>query len=166
MSNPKKMLLAVDGSTASRRAVDYVADMVAGNADIHVGLFHLISPPRMLEWGGSENPEIEETVGQDREQAYREMEAQVQQKGNELLQDFQEVLTQEGIEATVLPVEFEARMDRKHIVDDILRKVEQGSYGTIVVGKHSFSWLENLFSHHVGESLVRKGNGIAVWVIE
>src|SRR5438552_4396598 len=71
MPHNKRILLAVDESDASRRAVDYVADMIDGRAGFHIGLVHLESPPRMLEWGGSENPEIEEKVSAQRGQTYR-----------------------------------------------------------------------------------------------
>lgn len=166
MSNPKKLLVAVDSSESSRRAVAYVADLVGGNPGVQVGLFHLVSTPRMLEWGGSEDGDVEDKVSEEREQAYLEMEQQSREVGEDVLRDLQNALAAKGVKADTLPVEFEGLMNSKHIAGDILRAAEQGNYGTVVAGKHSFSWLRHLFDHHVGEALVRNGKKIAVWVVE
>jgi len=34
------------------------------------------------------------------------------------------------------------------------------------VGRHNLSWGQELFHRHVGEELVQKGQGFAVWVVE
>jgi nucleotide-binding universal stress UspA family protein len=167
MGNPNNILLAVDESEASRRAIAYITNMVAGKTGVQVGLFHLVSPPqRMLEWGGSEDVEVEEKVAAERKQMFLEMEKEVQQKGDTLLRSLQEPFAEKGIAVTVLPVEIEGIMNRKHIAQDLLKTAEEGGYGTVVVGRHSFSGWQRLFKHHVGEELVRKGEGITVWVVE
>jgi hypothetical protein len=38
--------------------------------------------------------------------------------------------------------------------------------GTLVVGRHTRSWIREIHSMHVGEGLVRKGQGFAIWVVE
>ena len=52
----RRILIAADASDASRRAVVYVAEIIGKQPAFHVGLFHLELPPRMLEWGGSDDP--------------------------------------------------------------------------------------------------------------
>ncbi|HZZ77389.1 MAG TPA: universal stress protein, partial [Gemmataceae bacterium] len=59
MADNHRILIAVDGSPASRRAVEYVADLVGGKTGFHVGLCHEMPEPHMLEWGGAEDPAIE-----------------------------------------------------------------------------------------------------------
>ena len=166
MPHNKRILLAVDESDASRRAVDYVADMIDGRAGFHIGLVHLESPPRMLEWGGSENPEIEEKVSAQRGQTYRQLEKKAIAEGKVMLQQFKATLEQKGIEVVVLLVRFEEPLDRKRIANEILTTAQEQHYGTIVVGRHMFSLLESFFKHHVGEQLVRAGERVAVWVVE
>src|SRR6516165_9938821 len=112
MRNSKTILVAVDGSESSRRTVAYVAEMAGGRADFRVGLLHLELPPRMLEWGGSEDPEIEERVSNEREQAYREMEEEVLLKGQAVLQRLQRILSVQGVEVFGRFVQFEEPMDR------------------------------------------------------
>jgi nucleotide-binding universal stress UspA family protein len=164
MRNGKRILIAVDGSEASRRAVAYVSDFIAGKAGTQVGLFHIVPPPKMSEWGGSKAAGKEETVATERRQMYEQMEKAVEEVGEKLLGSLQGVLTEKGIEVTVLPVKFEKLMDARHIARDILKTAEEGNYGTVVVGRHSFSVWQRLFRHHVGEELVRLGEDITVWV--
>jgi nucleotide-binding universal stress UspA family protein len=165
MPHNKRILLAVDESEESRRAVAYVADVVGGGAGFHVGLLHLELPPRMLEWGGSENPEVEERVSSERAETYRRVENRAVAGGRVMLQGFRAILAEKGIDAAVLLVQFEEPLDRKTIADHILKTAAERDYGTVVVGRHLFSLWENLFQRHVGEELVRTGEGITIWVV-
>jgi nucleotide-binding universal stress UspA family protein len=166
MAHNKRILVAVDKSEASGRAVAYVADLLAGQPGFHVGLFHLEAPPRMLEWGGSEDPEVEDRVEAQRSRAYQEMEEALREKGESLLRRSQALLSDRGVETTVLPVQWDEPLDRKNLAEDILQAAREGDSGTVVVGRHSYSGLKRLFHHHVGEELVRKGDGVTVWVVE
>jgi nucleotide-binding universal stress UspA family protein len=166
MPNSKRILVAVDKSGACRRALSYVADVLAGKTDFHVGLLHLELPPKMLEWGGSEDPELEGKVSSERADAYQEMEGKVKQRGQMLLEYYQGILAERRIDVTALLVHFEEPLDAKKITDHILKTAKEGNYGTIVVGRHSFSGLKRLFGHHVGEELVRRGEGVTIWVVE
>src|SRR5215510_2905013 len=62
MNANKRILIAVDASEASDRAVTYVAQIIAGQPDFRVILFHVPAPmpPRVLEFSGRENPVAEE----------------------------------------------------------------------------------------------------------
>ncbi|MCI0458180.1 MAG: universal stress protein [Gemmataceae bacterium] len=165
MPQGKRVLLAVDQSEASRRAVAYVADVLGGGAGFHVGLLHLELPPRMLEWGGSENPEIEDQISTERGAVYRQVEKQALAQGKALLQRFQAILVEKGIQVAVLLVQFEEPLDRKSIAQDILKAAKEREYGTVVVGRHLFSLWTSLFQQHVGEQLVHTGEGITIWVV-
>ncbi len=166
MPTSRRILVAVDKSDASRRAVSYLADMVGGNADVHVGLLLLELPPMMLEWGGSEDPEVEDKTSPERAGAYEELEKEAFEGGQNLLQGLQGMLAERRIDVAARIVQFEEPLDPKNITDRILKTTEVGHYGTVVVGRHSFSGLKRLFRHHVGEELVRAGKGIAIWVVE
>jgi hypothetical protein len=57
----QRRLTAVNDSEASHRAVDGVATMMGGRRGFHVQLLHLLPPfpPELLEFGGTEDPEVE-----------------------------------------------------------------------------------------------------------
>jgi nucleotide-binding universal stress UspA family protein len=166
MLTDQRILVAVDESEASRRAVRYVADVLGGKPGVHVGLVHLELPPTMLEWGGSEDPDIEDKVSAERATAYQELEAAAIESGQSLLQRMQAILRPREIDVTALLVRFEEPLDRKHIAHDLLNIAKERDYGTVVVGSQSFSGLKRLFQHHVGEELVRTGKGVTIWVVE
>lgn len=62
MSNAKHILIAVDDSEASYRAVTYVGSIMRGGEGFRVCLLHALPPlPReLLEFGGSGDPQHEE----------------------------------------------------------------------------------------------------------
>jgi nucleotide-binding universal stress UspA family protein len=166
MANSKKVLVAVDWSAASRRAVRYVADVIGGQPGCHAGLIHLELPPRMLEWGGSEDPEIEDSVSTERARDYQQIEKEAIKGGQELLQGLQGILTETKIDVTARLVQFEEPLDPKHITIHILKIAVERDYGTVVVGRHAFSGLKRFFQHDVAEQLVRTGEGVTVWVVK
>ena len=139
MPNRNRILVAVDGSAGSQRTVAYVADMVRGTPRFHVGLLHLELPPRMLEWGGSEDPATEDSISTERAQAYQEMESEAIEKGQTLLERWQRILAEGGIDAAAELVQFEEPLDPKNITHHILKIAAERDYGTVVVGRHSFS---------------------------
>jgi len=165
MLHSKRVLLAVDTSEASRRAAAYVADVLGGATGFHVGLLHLEVPPKMLEWGGSENPDVEEKVSSERGATYRQMEHESKVEGKAMLQQFQALLVEKAIDVTVLLVQFEEPLNRKNIADHVLHTARERGYGTVVVGRHLFSLWESWFQQHVGERLVRTGEGMTIWVV-
>ena len=166
MRDNKKILIAVDASEAARRAVAYVADMLAGQPGFHVELFHLELPPKMLEWGGSEDPQIEARVGSERAAAYRDLENEVIEKGQSLLRRLQGMLVGKGIEATTLHVQFEEPLDKHTIAAAILNAANERGCGTVVVGHQCFSGLRRFFQHHVAEELIRNCKSMTLWAVE
>jgi hypothetical protein len=167
MASNKRILVAVDESKAARRAVAYVGDMIGGRDGFHVGLLHLELPPRMLEWGGSEDVEEEDRVESERSEIYQELEESVKEKGTTLLRRAQSVLSSKGIEVRLLPIQWEEPLDKKNLSQDILQAARQGDYGTVVVGRKCYSgWWKRLFHHPVSEELVREGCGLTIWVVE
>jgi nucleotide-binding universal stress UspA family protein len=166
MPTSKRILVAVDKSAASRRAVGYVANMVGGQPDFHVGLLHLQLPPKMLEWGGSEVPGIEDKISSERAQVYQGMEKEAIASGQALLQSLQAILAEKKIDVAGRYAQFEEPLDPKHITAHILKTAAEGDYGTVVVGRHSFSALKHWFRHHVVEELVCTAESGAIWVVE
>jgi nucleotide-binding universal stress UspA family protein len=165
MLKTKRILVAVDGSASSRRTVAYAAEMFAGNPEFHVGLIHLELPPRMLEWGGSEDVEIEDEVSSERATAYAVMEKNAIKEGRGLLQKLQGILAERKIDVAAQLIEFEEPLDAKSIANHIVETAREGDYGTVVVGQHTFSGLKRLIGHHVGEQLVGNGKEVTIWVV-
>ena len=118
------------------RTVAYVAETMEGSRGFHVGLLHLELPPRMLEWGGAEDPEIEDKVETERDEIYRQLEKDKLAKGKSLLQRLQVLVADKGIDVTGLYLRFEEPLDRKSVASAILNAAREGNFGIVVVGRH------------------------------
>jgi nucleotide-binding universal stress UspA family protein len=166
MEDNKKIIVAVDGSEASMRTVAYVAEIIGGRRGFQVGLLHLELTPRMLEWGGSEDAEIEDRTESERDEAYRQMEVERLAKGKAMLRRLQETIAEKGIDVMGLFVQFEEPLNKKRVTSAILDAARDHRAGTIVVGRHGCSGWNRLFHHYVGEELIREGKGVTIWVVE
>jgi len=166
MANIHRILIAVDSSRASRRAVEYVADVIGNSSHFAVGLIHLEVPPRMLEWGGAENAATEARKAEERSEEYSEMEEQYTATGEALLQKFQATFTDRGIEVVDRLLHFDEPLHAKNIAKDVLASATDGDFGTIVVGRRSFSGLKSIFGHHVSEEILTNSEGVTIWVVE
>ena len=83
-----------------------------------------------------------------------------------LLTTMRKSLADNGTDVAALIVKFDEPLDPKQVAKDILATASKRDGGTVVVGRHTFTGLKISFQHHVGEVLVRRGNGVTVWVVE
>lgn len=165
MPDNRRILVAVDGTAASGRAVAYVADMVRGSQGVQIGLLHLVLPPSMLEWGGSDDPATEDRVSRERLRDYEELEQATIEEGRTMLDGLKGILSQHGAEVAELLVQFEEPLDLTHVSNHILRTAAERDYVTVVVARHSFAGLKRWFRHHLGEELIRRANGLTICVV-
>lgn len=160
-----RILLAVDESENSRRAVKYVGSLLRRTPDVAVTLFHVLKPmPReLLEHGGSENPDIESQLDQ---QLHNEQEAWIRKEGeseSQVLNKACETLTQSGFDRSQVAFKIGHEED---IARNILEEARDGKHETIVVGRHGTSRIKRLFGGGVTDQLLRDAKGFAIWVVE
>jgi nucleotide-binding universal stress UspA family protein len=160
-----RILLAVDESENSRRAVKYVGSLLRRTPDVAVTLFHVLKPmPReLLEHGGSEDPAIESQLDQ---QLHNEQEAWIQKEGeseSQVLNKACETLTQSGFDRSQVAFKIGHEED---IARNILEEARDGKHETIVVGRHGTSRIKRLFGGGVTDQLLRDAKGFAIWVVE
>ncbi len=164
----KKILVVLDGSDASMRAVNYMSDVIGEDKNCHVCLLHVLDPlpPKLREFRGSENPKEEEQLDEELEQRTEQWIAQSERRSLPTLKKARSILNHAGVPAEAVEVEFWEPVNREDLVDDILQLGRKDGCGTIVVGRKSFSWIKEIFHHHVADELVRKGHGLTIWVVE
>ena len=164
MSACHNLLIAVDDSEATARAVTYVASIVDGHRDVRLHLLHITPiPPGFLEFGGRENPQVEE-----------HREAELAQSRLGYLEDLaqavfaqaQAILDHAGVPAEAVDTHFLTTIDREDLIQNLLEAARTNACDTIVVGRQSHSWLRELVQHHLADELVRKGEGFTLWVVE
>lgn len=163
--SPKNILIAVDDTGASERALRYVGALLCETREVNVTLFHVLNPmPReLMEHGGSEDPETEDHLG---EQLRKDQEEWVQTEGAieyPILEHALKRLGETGFPIDRVTLKFEHARD---IADTIVDEARAGGYGTIVVTRHGQAGTKRHFSSSITDRLLRELSGVALWVME
>lgn len=168
MHTSRHILIAVDDSEASERAVAYVGDLIGSRQGYRIRLLHVLPPlpPALLEVGGSENPAVEQQEETSIHGQQSTWLAQAENLAQPALQRARSLLRQANVAARSIETEFVVSINGEAIVTDILEAAKSSQCGTIVVGRESFHGLQALFAHHVGDELVAKGHDVTIWVVQ
>jgi nucleotide-binding universal stress UspA family protein len=148
----KKMMIAVDGSENSFRAVDYVIDMTSGYPDLRVTLFHVL--PHLRHFYSVEfetnNPRLEQVLEREDnprmanfyEKAFRKLEAAGLKKDH---------------------INVETNAESFDIATAIFSELRTGRYGTVVVGRRGER--DAFFTGGIAMRLVQKVTNQALWMV-
>jgi nucleotide-binding universal stress UspA family protein len=163
-----KLLVVVDNSLASMRAVAYVAKILGGRRGFRVCLAHTLpSPPaHLIEFGGSEDPKKEEWL-EARLRASRHLWVSAKKKHLSGSLDLAYAnLRQAGFAHGEIEVHFCYPSDKGNAPKEILALAQERGCHTVVVGRRSLSWLRAHLQTNPADELVRLGKGFTTWVVE
>ena len=163
-----KILIAVDDSEASSRAVAYVATLIGGRRGFSVRLLHVLAPlsPELLEFAGSENMDVEESIEAEKRVAQAWWIEEAEKAAQPMFTKADSILRTAGVPPEVVEMQFSTSVSTQDVVSNILEAARVSQCGTIVVGRKSFSTLKEFFHDHLNDELVRKGQGFTIWVVE
>jgi len=145
------MLVAVDNSENSRRALRYVGRMVK----------HLSGPVTLLHVVPSPNPDLfadQETM--DREVKRREAE------GRQLLSRARDILGEEGVDPGRVTEKLVVAAPPLTVAEAVLSEQSSGGYETVVLGRRGMTPKEEFLFGSVSSAVVRRAKGVTVWVVE
>ena len=159
-----RILLAIDESENSQRAVRYVGSHLSRMPDVAVTLFHVLKPmPReLLEHGGSENPVAEAQLGRQLRHAQATWVRKEGESESHVLKKACDTLTRAGFNRNQVALKFGHEDD---IARNILEEARAGGHETIVVGRHGTSRVKRLFCGGVTDQLLREAKGFTIWVV-
>jgi len=147
------ILIAVDGSLGSLRAVDHVAHMLSGSRDVEIGIVNI--QPKLSDFF-EETPEPTET---------RELADAILASNEKFLKDFTAhahgILERAGIDRAA--VNFFSVKQKLFARKAILNLFQQNGYSTLVVGKTGLGQSPNMGG--VASYLAQKLSNGAVWVV-
>lgn len=147
-----KVMLAVDGSEASLRAVDHLCFMVGGNDNIKITLFHVMPTLRdycVINFDEKES-DVRQVIAQGAKRCIDHFYAHAQHR-------FEEAgLQKNQIELKVI----KRAMD---VGKAILDQARKGNYGTVIVGRHGAG--KAFFMGSVSRCVLNKISGRALWVV-
>lgn len=157
------ILVAIDGSEDSDRAVHYAGSTLKNATEVKLTLFHVLRPlPReLLEHGGSENPVVEDQLSTQlrRDQAawftsQREAECDILTKALG-------ILARVGFDTKRVVLKFGYEED---VARNVLEEARTGGYSTVVVGRHGSSRKKRFFGG-VTDHLLGDCSGLTIWVV-
>jgi nucleotide-binding universal stress UspA family protein len=158
----KKMLIAIDGSESSFRAVEYAATQYSGLADLQVTLLHVLPYPPAPLWDDGHIPTKEERV--EREKAIERWLAGQRVKSEPMFDKAISIMTRQGIPA--------GRIGKKMISDSIdvagsiIEEMADGGYQTLILGRRGLSAIKKFLMGSVTAKVISHGAGMAVCVVE
>lgn len=163
-----RILVAIDDSSASRRAVTYVAKLVGRRRGFRLCVVHVLPPlPRhLLEHGGSEDPAKEERLEVDLKADQRLWIAAAKQAAQKDLNKAQATLRKARISAGAVRTLFCVPADGRDAADEILQMAHGCKCRTVVAGRQSVSWFHELFSKDLAEELLRRGKRFSIWLVQ
>jgi nucleotide-binding universal stress UspA family protein len=162
------ILLVVDGTDASRQALQYVGRVLAGRDRVACHLAYIAPhmPPELLETVGSESPEREEQIEAELRLQQSRWTAAADKKAERILREARTRLRRAGVSASHIRTCVSPSLDPGTAADEVLLLARAQGCGTVVVGHRAHSWFRAVGGAHLAEQLVRRAKGFAVWVID
>jgi len=155
-----KLLVVVDESAATTKALKYVAKMAVGHPKMKICLAHsLLAPPRQLvEFRGAEKSRLR--AYESRWISAGEMtERRTLDRANK-------VLRRGGLRRRAIEAHFCYLVDGSRATQEILKLAKTRNCDTVVIGRASLSWLGKLIDGDPAEEFLRQGKGFTIWVVE
>jgi len=147
----KNILIAVDDSDNSRRAVSYVAQLLGGVGGFKVAILHVI-------------PEAEEDYFGTTDEKEKWL-SRYTQKVEAMLEHYRQILIQAGFDASDVSVRSPLRYCPS-MAECILAERDETEYHTLVVGRQGISRSEEFLFGSVSSKIVNHAKNCTVWVVE
>ena len=147
----RNILIAVDASENSRRAVRYVADMLGSMKGFKTTVLHVIREPEEDEFP---------TQG-EKEKWYHAHRQHV----DRMLAEYRQMLIDAGFAAKDVSTRSTLRYCPS-MVDCILAERDSLQYATLVVGRKGISRKEEFLFGSISGKIVRTARNCTIWVVE
>jgi nucleotide-binding universal stress UspA family protein len=163
----ENLMVIVDESPATRRAVDYVTRMIGCQRGFHVYLLHLLPPlpAELLEFGGAEDPQEERKLQAELHRDQQDWIASAKEPARPVLSYAIGALRDAGLFTYEIELASSDPWDDRDATVAVLNQAREKRCHTIVVGKESHSWFRDLAGASLTERLLRDANEITLWVV-
>ena len=147
------IMVAVDGSENSFKAVDHLAFMIGGNTDLKISFFHVA-------------PRLKDFCPVDFDESHSEALEEIIRKGDQHCVDqffshARKRLSEAGIQEK--QISFKTSEGVFRVGKAVLDEYHRGSFGTLVVGRRGMN--KKFFTGSVSRYLVNQFSGGALWVV-
>jgi nucleotide-binding universal stress UspA family protein len=159
--NFKKILLAVDASENSSRAVKYTGEMIGGAGDFQIEIFYVERLPERDTF-----PDESSWENACREQ---------KNKVREFLEQAKQTLMDKGVRPEIIIVRYLRSSEFfgspedagfRSAANQIMHAQQEGGFGTLVVGRRGVSKAEEFLFGSVSTKIIHHSKNCSVWVVE
>jgi nucleotide-binding universal stress UspA family protein len=163
-----QVLVAIDDSTASERAVEYVGRLLADRYESRLKLLHVLTPvpAGLLDFEGARSPQGDWKVDEEFEQAREKWLRQGEVEYGPIFDRLAAILSDLGVPDGHVSRGLAVAGPGDSVGRVMVREAKQHGCNTIAVGRGSLPWYEDMFHRHVSTDLVREAEGLTVWVVE
>ncbi|MBW1740365.1 MAG: universal stress protein [Deltaproteobacteria bacterium] len=155
----KKILVAVDESKNSMKAVNYVAKAMQPTAT--VALFSVIPDPTSA--CGLDSPSLTPLFKANR-QTFCSIEDTKKDKVKGFMEKAKGVLVKAGFPSKNVTIKM--RKKKSGIARDILKEARQGKYDTLVIGRRGLSGIKEFLFGSVSNKVVQLAKNVSVIVVD
>ncbi len=150
MHDWKNMLLAVDDTPTSRKAVQYTADIVANLQGVRICLLHIYPEP----------PPDYYRQGRTLDQYRQENDARAER----IFREATGLLAGRGVPAEAIRTR--SRLAEQQTISQTIMAVQaEEKAGTVVVGKRGVSKAEEFLFGSISSALIHQSRDFTVWVV-
>lgn len=157
----RKMLIAMDTSENSLKAVRYAAGMIGDN--VQITLFHVFYKAAYGGTGGGKQLHHDVSFSGSTGEFNKWLQTQ-RVAAEEALEQGRRILADGGIKTENVKVKI--KESKEGVAQDILNELEDGSYDTVVVGRRGISAARSFFAGSVSSKIFRHAENCTVWVVE
>lgn len=152
-----KILVALDGSETSMKAVEYVGDVFSGcEKEVDVTLYHVLEvPPMLLEHGGNvkSRKEMQEEVEQWQGRETDRVEMEIFAPAERILQEKRNGRDGMRIHTKLADVAY------PDVGLVIIEEVKEGGYDTLVLGRRGLSMLKEFIFGSLTSKVIHHSRG-------
>lgn len=154
--NYKKVLIAVDASENSLRAVEYTGRVLGCSGgmcttDLNIELLSVTRPPQKDLFAD--------------EQEWEKKSSELEARSQEFLEQARTILEDLKVPRKNISTRHLCTMEPS-IAQNILKVQEEGGFGTIVVGRRGMSKAEEFLMGSVSTKVVHYAKNCTVWVVQ
>ncbi|HXW69414.1 MAG TPA: universal stress protein [Dissulfurispiraceae bacterium] len=158
----KNMLIAVDGSECSLRAVYYAGRQFSGNEDLQITILHVLPFPPAPLWDAGHIPAKAEYAEREREIERWLLDQNA--RAESLFDKATAILAEAGLSRAQITIK--TISDSSDIADSILEETRDGGYQTLVIGRCGHSTVKEFLMGSITTKIVNRGAGVAICIVE
>jgi nucleotide-binding universal stress UspA family protein len=168
MQANRNILVAVEDSEASDRAVTYVAQIVDGRGEFQIVLFHMPASmlPQLIEFGGAEHPTQEQRAEAELSSARTAWVEGMTRAAEPIFARAKTRLRAAHVAEQAIKTELFIPPGGHSLEASIVEAARTHDCRTVVVGREAFSWVKELFQAHVADKLIQQADVLTLWIVQ